>query len=138
MSRKFYTFAAFTWSGLGSLSIPNGVETLGSWCFYNCLGLTSVVIPNSVTTIGDVAFANNNLTELIIGNSVTHIGLGNFASCEGISSITCSALTPPVIESSTFQGISTNIPVHVPCESETAYKSAGAISVIIRTVSAVV
>ena len=39
-----------------SFTVPNGVETIGDYAFYNCDSLTSVVIGDSVTSIGDGAF----------------------------------------------------------------------------------
>lgn len=38
------------------LVIPEGVDKIGNYAFYNCSGLTSVTIGNSVTTIGVDAF----------------------------------------------------------------------------------
>ena len=38
------------------LVIPNSVESIGNYAFYDCSALTSVTIPNSVTSIGDYAF----------------------------------------------------------------------------------
>lgn len=40
------------------LVIPDGVETIGSYTFYNCTNLTSVSIPGSVTNIYYSAFGN--------------------------------------------------------------------------------
>jgi len=38
------------------LTIPNSVESIGSYAFYGCDSLTSIEIPNSVTSIGNRAF----------------------------------------------------------------------------------
>lgn len=38
--------------------IPDGVTSIGSYAFSDCMSLTSVTIPNSVTSIGGFAFYN--------------------------------------------------------------------------------
>lgn len=43
-------------SNLLSLTITEGVTSIGGWAFYNCFSLTSVTIPNSVTLIHEGAF----------------------------------------------------------------------------------
>ena len=55
--------------------IPNSVNEIGPGAFNGCMGLTSIEIPNSVTIILDYAFSGcNGLTSLTIPNSVTSIG----------------------------------------------------------------
>ena len=49
---------SFARSGLESIRIPDGVETIGYAAFYHCDGLTNVVIPNSVQNIEPAAFEN--------------------------------------------------------------------------------
>ena len=72
-----------------NLIIPETVQELKSYVFYDCDGLTSVVIPNSVTSIGIEAFHYcNGLTSVCIGNSVTSIGIEAFLGCSGLESIT--------------------------------------------------
>ena len=46
-----------------SVTIGNGVTSIGDYAFYNCSSLTSVTIPDSVTSIGSSAFSGcSNLT----------------------------------------------------------------------------
>jgi hypothetical protein len=62
-----------------SVTLPDGVTSLGSFAFYLCANLTSATLPNSVTNIGVCAFAGcSRLTNLTIGKSVTRIGIGAF------------------------------------------------------------
>ena len=84
------TLVVFAPSATGSYTIPDGVETIGSYSFYST-ALTSLVIPESVTTIEEDAFESSALTSLVIPEKVTTIGDGAFMR---------SALTSIVIPSS--------------------------------------
>ena len=76
-------------TGLTSITIPEGVTTIGGYAFYWCMRLTSIEIPNSVTTIGRCAFSGcSRLTSIEIPNSVTTIGDSAFWGCTGLASIT--------------------------------------------------
>ena len=71
-----------------TVTISEGVTSIGSNAFYNCTGLTSITIPNSVTSIGDYAFRNcSALTSITIPNSVTNIGRSAFFGCSKLTSI---------------------------------------------------
>lgn len=83
---------AFLGSGLTSVTIPDGVTSIGYMAFAWCVNLTSVVIPNSVTSIGNYAFSScRGMTSLTIGNSVESIGESAFSGCHGLTSITIPA-----------------------------------------------
>ena len=78
--------------GIASVSLPNGLTSIGDYAFCDCSGLTSVTIPNSVTSIGRNAFYwCKGLTSITIPNSVTSIGGGAFYKCSGLTG----ALTIP-------------------------------------------
>ncbi len=66
----------------------------------------------------------SNLTSIVIPNSVTSIGAGAFADCGGLTSITCKAITPPMLYGSVFGGVDKSIPLYVPTGSVSAYQSA--------------
>ncbi len=71
--------AFYNCSMLTSVTIGNGVTSIGERAFYGCSGLTSVTIPDSVTSIGYGAFSGcNRLTSITVeeGNSVYH-SVGN-------------------------------------------------------------
>ena len=55
-TRVIAGYAFYGYSSLTSVTIPNGVTSIGDWAFYGCTSLTSVTIPNSVTSIGEDAF----------------------------------------------------------------------------------
>ncbi len=81
--------------GLGyyitSITIPEGVTTIGARAFYECSKLTSLTIPASVTSIGERAFqycsglAAVNFEE---NSQLKSIGNQAFASCVSLASMT--------------------------------------------------
>jgi hypothetical protein len=79
-------------SGLVSVTIPDGVTSIGNSAFEQCSGLTDITIPDSVTSIGDRAFINCiNLTAVTLSSSVMSIGNLAFANCTSLTSITIPA-----------------------------------------------
>lgn len=69
-----YTFHAM---GIKSVSIPEGVKTIGTSAFANNQ-LTNVRIPSSVTSISSSAFASNQISNLKMSASVSYIGARAF------------------------------------------------------------
>lgn len=115
---------------LSSMTIPSSVITIGSSAFSEC-GFDSIVIPNSVKQIDSYAFSGcGSLRYLFIGDSVQTIGTRGFESCYNLSSIYCSAITPPVLgwdskyNVGVFYSVDKSIPLYVPASSIDTYKSA--------------
>ena len=80
--------AFYNCSGLTSVTIGNGVTSIGNYAFSGCSGLTSVTIPDSVTTIGGGAFEGcSGLTSITIPDGVTFIGDSAFKNCTELMSI---------------------------------------------------
>ncbi len=76
-------------SSLTSVTIPEGVTSIGTWVFSACKNLTSVTIPEGVASIGYAAFTGcENLTSITIPDSVTDIGDWAFEACSSLTSIT--------------------------------------------------
>ena len=73
-----------------SVTIPDGVTTIGEYAFQYCSSLTSIYIPDSVTTIGSGAFYYcSNLTKVKFGENsqLTSIGSEAFYYCFSLISI---------------------------------------------------
>ena len=96
----------------GDIIIPKGltidsknyvVTKIGENAFNGCTGLTSIVIPNTVSSIVNTAFYG----------------------CTGLTSVTSQNPTPPTCGTGVFGNVNTqNIPLTVPVESLSLYKSA--------------
>ena len=88
----FNSYSTDAWRNYSSLiktvTIEDGVTTIGDYAFYGCTSLTNIVIPDGVTTIGDRAFPNcTSSTRVIIGDSVTSIGDWAFVGCTSLTGI---------------------------------------------------
>ena len=71
-----------------SFTIPDGVETIGSHAFNNCVTLKTIVIPNGVKEIGLFAFENcSNLATIAIPESVVFMRGAPFKRCRSLKSI---------------------------------------------------
>ena len=78
-------------SSLTDITIPDSVKSIGSSAFYGCSSLTSVKIPDGVTSIDRSAFSGcSSLTNITIPNSVTSIGDYAFYDCSSLANITMS------------------------------------------------
>ena len=76
-------------TALSSVSIPNGVTSIGNSAFQFCTDLTNVTIPGSITTLGEGAFlACTSLTSVAIPGSIISFGDFAFQSCSALSSVT--------------------------------------------------
>ena len=65
-----------------SVSLPEGLTSMGDCAFRDCSSLTSITLPNAVTSIGQSAFDGcSSLTSITIPNSVTSIREYAFCDC---------------------------------------------------------
>ena len=84
-------------SNILSVTIPQGVTSIGKRAFYDCKNLTTLVLGEDIKTIGNYAFeCCTSLTGVTIPQSVTSIGYSAF---EG-----CTALNPLIINGPTLIG----------------------------------
>ena len=62
-------YRCVTYSFDSSITIPDGVTSIGDWAFTGCEGLTSVTIGSGVTSIGDCAFNGcSGLTSITVAS----------------------------------------------------------------------
>ena len=68
--------------------VVTGGDVIAEDAFYGCGNLTSVTLPDGITSIGDSAFYGcDGLLSLTIPDSVTSIGNGAFWRCSGLTTI---------------------------------------------------
>lgn len=87
-----YSYNSSPWNAfkasITDVIIENGVESIGSYAFYECSAIKSVDIPSSVKIIGYDAFYNcTSLESIDIPSSVKTIGNSSFYGCESLSSV---------------------------------------------------
>lgn len=58
---------------LTSVTLPNGITTIGNGAFLKCSKLTSITLPSKLTKIGDYAFNETGLTSIVIPDSCKSI-----------------------------------------------------------------
>jgi hypothetical protein len=75
-----------------TITIADGITSIGWEAFYQCPNLTSVTLPASVTYIEEQAFKDcGNLTTIDLSNVQT-IGLEAFYGCEALTTINLSSV----------------------------------------------
>ena len=74
--------------GLTSLTLPDGITSIGYCAFYGCSGLTSLTLPDGITSMGFWAFRDcSGLTSLTIPAGITSIHSLAFQYCSGLKEV---------------------------------------------------
>lgn len=102
---------------MSSVSIGKSVETIGDNAFNGCIRLVSPALPETLTSIGTSAFNGCSRFEgmLTLPRNLAQIGDSAYWGCSEITAITAKPTNPPIISENTFNGISNDVPVYVPC-----------------------
>ena len=110
------------------IELDGVVTAIRRSAFSNCTTLSSITIPEGVASIGSYAFSGcKNLTSVTIGSGVTSIGFLAFDNCNNLSSVYCNPATPPETEGEIgeiFRNVSWNkFIIFVPTDSLESYQS---------------
>ena len=94
-------------TGLMSVNLPEGLETIPTYCFYSCSNITEILFPSILTTIGNSAFQNcSSLKYINLPASVTTLEGWAFANCSEVEYIKSDNPIPPSALASSFNNIS--------------------------------
>ena len=84
--------AFYNCKNLKSITIPEGVTSIGNYAFHKCTNLERISLPNSITSIGAQAFANcDSLTNVVIPDKVTRLEFNTFYGCFKLETLTIPA-----------------------------------------------
>ena len=122
------TYAFSYCYALQSVIIPDGVTSIGTYAFYYCYALQSVTIPDSMTSIGSSAFSQcRALQSVTIPEGVTSIGSNAFSSCYALQSVTIPEGATS-IGSSAFSSCYAIVAYHFKCNTPPTLSNTNAFS----------
>ena len=123
---KNLKYAAFAATGLESVSLPDGVERVGEFCFQGIAAETVDLSNTSLTEMYRSLFVmSESLKSVILPASLKKLAEGNFYGCTALTSVTCNAPEPPLAEVYSFDdAVKTAATLYVPDASLDAYRSA--------------
>ncbi|MBQ4619699.1 MAG: leucine-rich repeat protein [Clostridia bacterium] len=76
-------------ASITSVILPDGLETIDTYAFYQCTSLASAYIPDSVTSIGNYVFSGcSSLTDVQLSKNITAIPEDMFRQCTSLVSLT--------------------------------------------------
>ncbi len=83
-----YVYDSSCRPNITSVTIGNGVTSIGNYAFGNCTYLVSLSIGNNVNNIGERAFYEcTSLTSITIPNSLKTIGRSAFYGCKSLNAV---------------------------------------------------
>ena len=123
------SYAFYECENLAGVSIPAGVQSIGGGAFESCVSLTGVSFPESVTELGtDILAGCKNLKSVSIAGNVSKIPWEAFMGCVNLESVQIPESVWS-IESNAFRGCvsleSVDIPDGVAYIGRSAFNRAG-------------
>lgn len=78
----------FAYTGITTITLPDGLEKVGNSAFGGCKSLSSITFPNTVTQIGDHCLAHCEFLSMAnLPSSIVEIPLGLFSECKKLETI---------------------------------------------------
>ena len=72
-------------SSLSSITLPEGITSIGVRAFYGCTSLSSITLPEGITSIGRGAFHGcSSLSSITLPEGITSIGGEAFYGCSSL------------------------------------------------------
>ena len=80
---------AFIWAGISTISLPETLNSIGSYTFYKASLSGTVALPDSLTQLGASAFSGcEEVNAIQIGSGLKDIPANAFAGCTNLKTIT--------------------------------------------------
>lgn len=80
---------AFIWAGISTISLPETLNSIGSYTFYKASLSGTVALPDSLTQLGASAFSGcKEVNAIQIGSGLNDIPADAFAGCTNLKTIT--------------------------------------------------
>ncbi len=110
-------------TNIASVTLPDGITTIGDYAFRGCTSLASLSLPATLTDIGSYAFYGcTALVSITLPASLQNIASYAFYSCSKLADITTLGTTPPAAVASAFYTSTYNTAtLHVPAGLGDAY-----------------
>ena len=126
------THYAFAYSAnLKSVTLPQGITSIGASAFYECDGLKKLDFPESLTSFADWAcFNSTGLEQIAIeATALTGVGSDVFAYCTSLRTFYCNLSTPGSLFSSDvfLDDPLSSATLYVPIGCAQAYTAAGGV-----------
>ena len=81
--------SCFRQEGIETVTIPEGVTTIGEQAFYDCKSLKTVKLPESLKAIEDWAFYGSGLESIVLPKNLQELDK-SFENCIRLKNVTCS------------------------------------------------
>lgn len=89
-----------------SITLPDGLTSLGDYCFARCFLLRDITLPNEITSLGEYCFWNCKfLWRINLPAGITTLGRCCFFDCTALREIYADWITPIVIREDVFAQI---------------------------------
>lgn len=109
-------------SVLTRVNLPNTIERISEYTFYNCTGLSEVNVPEGVEFVGCYAFRGTALQELRLPTTLKTYGLGLVTDCTQLSDV---YLPVYKVDAYAYEGdvSASSATLHVPFGTKEYYSS---------------
>lgn len=88
IDRYVNPYAFINCSGLESLTVNEGVSSMGKAAFSNCTGITSLTLPSTMSSVATQAFSGcSGLTTIMLPEGVETLEYAAFSACSGLKQI---------------------------------------------------
>ncbi len=82
------TYAFYDCKNLKKVTLPSSLEKINSYAFYGCSSLEAITFPSSLKEIGNSAFHGTKINRIVIPNSNTRLNGSVFGDCKELTEVT--------------------------------------------------